>query len=78
VATSHSDIPAIVADPEDLVPEADVDALAEAMLRTARQSPGERRRRTGEARRFVEAHHSLASSRAAIEAVYDEAMALIP
>jgi glycosyltransferase involved in cell wall biosynthesis len=78
VATSHSDIPAIVADPEDLVPEADVDALAEAMLRTARQSPGERRRRIGEARRFVEAHHSLASSRAAIEAVYDEAMALIP
>ena len=75
VASEHSDIPAIVAHPEELVAEGAVEPLVEAILRTAHCSGGEWEARCVAGRRFVEERHGLRAARVAIEAVYDEALA---
>jgi colanic acid/amylovoran biosynthesis glycosyltransferase len=76
IASTHADIPAIVAHPQDLVAEADPEALAEAIVRLASLTASERRRRALAARRFVESEHSLAAAATAIERAYDEAVTI--
>ncbi|HEY2771479.1 MAG TPA: glycosyltransferase [Solirubrobacteraceae bacterium] len=74
VATAHADTPSIVATPEDLVPENDVEALAGEIVRVAGLSGPVLESRIQRARRFVETEHALSRAREAIEQVYDEAL----
>ena len=57
VATRHADIPYVVPDPERLVPEEDVGALAERLVELATISDGEYQARVAEARAFVADRH---------------------
>lgn len=75
VATTHADIPFVVPRPSELVPENDVDALAGALVALALEGDGERRERLEEARAFVVERHAADVTAAAVEAVYDEALA---
>lgn len=75
VATSHADIPFVVPRPSELVPENDVDTLARALVALALEGESERRERLEEARAFVVERHAAEVTAAAVEAVYDEALA---
>jgi colanic acid/amylovoran biosynthesis glycosyltransferase len=74
VATRHADIPFVVHDDEWLVPEEDVDALADALERAAGITDAEYRARLEAARAYVERDHDAAGMAAAIESVYAEAL----
>lgn len=72
IATRHADIESIVPDPSDLIPENDVTALADALVRTARLTAEGRVDRARAGREFVERNHGAALVAAAVEAIYDE------
>lgn len=72
VATRHADIPAVVARPEELVPEDDADALATALVAVATAPAPEWRRRAEEGRALVEREHDARVTAARVEALYDE------
>lgn len=73
-ATRHADIPAVVAHPEDLVPEDDAGALAELIVRLASISDEEWRARTEAGRALVEAEHDARTQAMRIETIYDEVL----
>lgn len=75
VATAHADIPFVVPHPDDLVPENDVEALADAIVRVANESDEDRRRSAVEARDFIVRRHDASVSSQAVERTYDEALA---
>jgi glycosyltransferase involved in cell wall biosynthesis len=75
VATRHADIPFVVPRPAELAPENDVDAVAEALVAVAVEGEEARRARLEEARAFVAERHAADVTAAAVEAVYDEALA---
>jgi glycosyltransferase involved in cell wall biosynthesis len=75
VATRHADIPFVVPRPAELAPENDVDAVADALVAVAAESDEDRRERLAEARAFVAERHAAEVTAAAVEAIYDEALA---
>jgi glycosyltransferase involved in cell wall biosynthesis len=74
VATRHADIPFIVAHPEDLVDEGDVEGLSAALVQAAGRSGSERERRLAAGRALVERQHDATSVRAILRGVYDSAV----
>ena len=75
VATRHADIPFVVPRPDELSDEGDVDALARALVEAGDEPDAERRARAEEARDFVVTRHDASVTAAAVEALYDEALA---
>jgi colanic acid/amylovoran biosynthesis glycosyltransferase len=75
VATLHADISFVVPRPHELAPENDVDAVADTLVAVALEGDGERRARLEEARAFVSERHAAGVTAAAVEAIYDEALA---
>jgi colanic acid/amylovoran biosynthesis glycosyltransferase len=76
VGTRHADIPFVVHDGRFLVPEEDVGGLAEALEALAGITDDEYRRRTEEARAYVEREHDVRTMAASVEAVYADALGL--
>lgn len=74
VATRHADIPFIVADPDRLSDEEDVDGLAVALVELASISEREYRARAERARSFVETTHDARVTAKQIADVYREAL----
>lgn len=75
VATRHADIPFVVPRPLELAPENDVEAVAERLVAAALEDDAARQARLREARAFVAERHSADVTAAAVEAIYDEALA---
>jgi colanic acid/amylovoran biosynthesis glycosyltransferase len=75
VATRHADIPFVVPRPLELAPENDVEAVAETLVAVALETERDRRDRLEEARTFVAERHAADVTAAAVEAIYDEALA---
>jgi colanic acid/amylovoran biosynthesis glycosyltransferase len=75
VATRHADIPSVVADPETLVEEEDVDGLAAALVQLARTSGADWRDRVARGREFIERRHDAGRVAKTLSAVYAEALA---
>jgi glycosyltransferase involved in cell wall biosynthesis len=73
VATRHADIPFVVARPEELVDEEDVDGLAVALAVIATESVAARADRQREGRAFVERQHDARRTAAAVERLYEKA-----
>lgn len=76
VSTRHADIPSVVAEPDELAEEDDVDGLAEALVRLANLSDDEWRRRSQHGRVLVEAEHDAVVLARHTEDLYAEAAAL--
>jgi colanic acid/amylovoran biosynthesis glycosyltransferase len=72
VATRHADIPNVVADPDALVEEEDVDGLAAALVRLAGLSEDDWRTLAEHGRALVEAEHDARSVAGQVEALYGE------
>jgi colanic acid/amylovoran biosynthesis glycosyltransferase len=75
VSTRHADIPFVVAEPERLVAEEDVDALADALVRLSNADEDEWAAAALHARSFVEARHDARVVAGELEGVYREAIA---
>jgi colanic acid/amylovoran biosynthesis glycosyltransferase len=73
VSTRHADIPQVVAVPEELVEEEDVEGLARALVRLARFSDAEWQERALQGRALIEAEHDARSIARRLEDLYDEA-----
>ncbi|HWH45321.1 MAG TPA: glycosyltransferase [Thermoleophilaceae bacterium] len=73
IATSHADIPAVVARPDELAAEEDVESLAAAMEREAALGEPERAERAEAGRALVEQAHDARVVAAGLERLYDEA-----
>jgi|GEM_PF-597760 len=78
VASDHADIASIVADPSQLVPEEDHDALADLILARAAGSAADRRARLDAGRALVEARHDAVAIAAQLGGIYREARQLVP
>lgn len=76
VATRHADIPYVVPDPERLVPEEDVGALAERLVEVATISDAEYRARGAAAHAFVADHHDADVVAHQLAEVYRDVLAL--
>jgi colanic acid/amylovoran biosynthesis glycosyltransferase len=74
VSTRHADIPAVVAHPEQLVEEGDVDGLADALVRLAQVSDEEWREHARRGRALIEAEHDARRIASQLEDVYAEAL----
>lgn len=74
VATSHADIPSVVAAHEALVPEEDVSGLADALVHIAELDESEYRERALRGREHVEREHTAQHMAAALERVYDSVL----
>lgn len=76
VATRHADIPFVVPNPDGLVEEEDVGAIAEALIAVVEMNEEERHERATRGRVFVEKRHEASSVAREIEAIYEEALLL--
>jgi glycosyltransferase involved in cell wall biosynthesis len=76
VATNHADIPSVVAHPEELVPEDDVDGLAAAMTRSMLRSTERRRERARAGRALIESRHDASKIARHLASIYREAISL--
>jgi colanic acid/amylovoran biosynthesis glycosyltransferase len=74
-STRHADIPFVVAEPDRLTAEGDVDGLAEELIRLSRVSEAEWTVVANRGRAFVESRHDAPVVATELEAVYREAMA---
>jgi colanic acid/amylovoran biosynthesis glycosyltransferase len=74
-ATRHTDIPAIVAFPDRLVPEGDSEALADELVRLAHLSERERNERLAAGRNLVERQHDARRIADQMRGIYAEAAA---
>jgi colanic acid/amylovoran biosynthesis glycosyltransferase len=74
IATDHADIPSIVPDPAALVPEDDVEGLAEAILDARCFGPTERNDRTRAGRALVEERHDAAKIADSLQSIYQDAV----
>lgn len=74
-ATRHTDIPAIVAFPDRLVPEGDSEALADELVRLARLSERARNERLAAGRNLVERQHDARRIADKLREIYAEAAA---
>lgn len=72
VATRHADIPQVIPYPDELAPENDVEALAEALVRVASLDDAAWLERAGAGRALVEREHDAAITAARLEDVYFE------
>lgn len=72
VSTRHADIPNVVADPDSLVEEEDVDGLASALVRLATLSEEEWALAAEHGRALVEAEHDARTIAGQVESVYAE------
>jgi colanic acid/amylovoran biosynthesis glycosyltransferase len=70
VATRHADIPFVVARPDELADEEDVEGLAAQLVRLTELSPDEWRDRAQAARSLVEAEHDARRQAARVEDLY--------
>jgi colanic acid/amylovoran biosynthesis glycosyltransferase len=75
VSTRHADIPFVVAGPNRLTAEGDVDALAEELVRMSGVSDSEWTAAAKRGRAFVESRHDARVVAADLEGVYQEALA---
>jgi colanic acid/amylovoran biosynthesis glycosyltransferase len=74
VSTRHADIPFVVAEPERLAAEGDVDGLAEELVRVSEVSESEWTALGERGRAFVESRHDARVVAAELERVYREAL----
>jgi colanic acid/amylovoran biosynthesis glycosyltransferase len=72
-ATRHTDIPAIVAFPDRLVPEGDSEALADELVRLAHLSERERNERLAAGRNLIERQHDARRIADQLRGIYDQA-----
>jgi len=75
VSTRHADVPFVVPDPDRLVAEEDVDALAEELVRLGGASDAEWSAIAERGRTFVETHHDARIVAVELADVYREALA---
>lgn len=75
VSTRHADIPSVVAAPERLAAEEDVDGLADELVRLRELPDPEWAALARRGRAFVEAHHDARVVATRLESVYREALA---
>jgi colanic acid/amylovoran biosynthesis glycosyltransferase len=75
VSTRHADIPSVVATPERLTAEEDVDGLAEELVRLSELSDSDWTALAERGRAFVEARHDARVVATELEGVYREALA---
>jgi colanic acid/amylovoran biosynthesis glycosyltransferase len=76
VSTRHADIPGVVAQPDKLVEEGDVDGLSDALVRLGRASDDEWSEHARRGRALVEAEHDAQRIADQLESVYLEALGL--
>jgi colanic acid/amylovoran biosynthesis glycosyltransferase len=74
VSTHHADIPFVMAEPEHLAKEGDVDALTRELVRIAELSDSDWSRLVERGRSFVEARHDAAITARSQEDLYREAL----
>jgi colanic acid/amylovoran biosynthesis glycosyltransferase len=76
VSTRHADIPGVVAQPDKLVEEGDVEGLAEALVRLGRAPDDEWSEHARRGRALVETEHDARRIADQLESVYLEALGL--